>query len=129
MKDEKQTENNRQTGNRKEDVACWFLIKNGYRIRCRNYRCRQGEVDIIAQKEDYIVFVEVKYRKTNNCGYPSAAVNRLKQQKISAVAKYYLYAEGFDEEQAIRFDVVEILGNKIRIIENAFNYREWKQRR
>lgn len=123
MKDETRRDNKRQIGNQKEDVACWFLTQNGYRILHRNYRCKQGEVDIIAQKDNYIVFVEVKYRKTQNRGYPGAAVNLLKQQKISAVAGYYLYSEGYDEMQATRFDVVEILGDKIRILENAFDYR------
>lgn len=117
------TVNNRTVGAQKERLARWFLEKKGYVILEMNYRCYLGEIDLIAKKENYLVFVEVKYRKNESKGYPGAAVNWQKQKKISAVAKYYACGRGYSQEQAFRFDVVEILGNKIRVIENAFDYK------
>ena len=113
--------NNRRIGADKERVARWFLREKGYEIIEENYRCSRGEVDVIAQKDGYIVFVEVKYRASTAKGYPGAAVNAMKQQKISKAAKQYLYSK-CAQDMPCRFDVVEILGNQIRIIENAFDY-------
>ena len=114
--------NNRALGSRKEQVAKWFLEQNGYEILGMNYRCSYGEVDIICQKNGYIIFVEVKYRSSDKNGFPGQAVDNGKQKKISQVARQYLYSAHLSEVKC-RFDVVEILGNKIRIIENAFDYK------
>ena len=69
-------------------AAC--LEEKGYRILERNYRCGHGEVDLIASKDGWIVFVEVKYRKTNSMGLPQEAVNRRKQQRISRAASFFI---------------------------------------
>lgn len=115
-------ENNRQVGSRKELVAKWFLQQKGYEILGMNYRCYCGEIDLIGKKDGYLVFIEVKYRSTEKNGSPGGAVSAEKQRRISKVARQYLYSCGYSDV-ACRFDVVEILGNKIRVIENAFGYR------
>ncbi len=112
--------NRRQTGARYEDLAAAFLESRGYRILERNYRDRLGEIDVIAEDGDYLVFVEVKYRKDTRNGYPEEAVSPKKQQKIRHTALWYLYRRGYREETPCRFDVVSITGEKIRVIRGAF---------
>ncbi|MCR5641641.1 MAG: YraN family protein [Lachnospiraceae bacterium] len=115
-------ENLRTKGGAYESRAAEFLQSRGYRILERNFRCRIGEVDIIARDGNYLVFVEVKYRKSASRGMPVEAVGFAKQKKISSVAGYYLMTHGLYENTAVRFDVVAILGEEIRLYQNAFSY-------
>ena len=62
--------NKRQLGSEKEKLAAEYLQERGYEIVTCNYRCRQAEIDIIAKKEEYLIFIEVKYRKKSVCGFP-----------------------------------------------------------
>ena len=112
--------NNREIGAKAEKIACWFLKQQGYEILEQNFYTRVGEIDIIARDEHTLVFVEVKYRKDDKKGYPAQAVDIRKQAKIRKSAMYYLKKNQLSFEQPIRFDVVEILGKKIRVIKHAF---------
>lgn len=112
--------NQRKKGAEAESLACRFLKLQRYEIVERNFTTRRGEIDIIAKQEEYLVFIEVKYRKNTACGYPAEAVDRKKQQKIRQTAMLYLKEKGRSDDCPIRFDVVEILGNKIRVIKHAF---------
>jgi putative endonuclease len=107
-----------------EALAIRHLKKEGYRILAHNYRNRLGEIDIIAQDGDTIVFVEVKSRRTGSFGHPKLAVNPAKQRQISKVALSYL-KQYRQLDTSARFDVVSILsaGNapNIEIIKNAFD--------
>ena len=77
--------------------------------------------DMLKSKDgDFFVFVEVKYRRDASFGYPSEAVDRKKQQKIRKTAVWYLKVHHPSDFAPVRFDVVEILGKKIRVIKNAF---------
>ena len=114
--------NRRAIGTEYETLACEYLIRHGYQILCRNFRCRQGEIDIIARDRDYLVFIEVKYRRDEHEGDPAEAVDYRKQKKISRVAEYYCW-EKRKLNQPCRFDVICVLGQEIRHIENAFDYR------
>ena len=89
----------------------------------QNFRCRQGEIDIIARHKGVLVFVEVKYRKDLRQGRPEEAVTPLKMRTICRVADYYRLRNGYGEQVPCRFDVVAVLGEEIRIFENAFEYR------
>ena len=89
--------NNRAIGTDYEKRACEFLETQGFSVLERNFRCRQGEIDIIARDGTYLVFVEVKYRKTAGSGSPLSAVDFRKQKKISRVALYYLTKNGLPE--------------------------------
>lgn len=113
-------EKNSQKGRAAENIACKFLEDNGCQIRDRNFRCRQGEIDIIIWDKTVLAFVEVKYRSDIRFGYPAEAVTEKKKRKIYYTAKYYRYQHHIGEEISCRFDVIEILGNKIRWIKNAF---------
>lgn len=88
---------------------------------CHNFYCKSGEIDLVARDGKYLVFVEVKYRRTKMSGYASAAVDWRKQQKISRAAQFYLIRYGYGDVPC-RFDVVAIDGNEIRWIKNAFDY-------
>jgi len=113
-------------GRRAEDHACGFLKKRGYRIVERNYRTRAAEIDIIARQGGFLVFIEVKARKSLRKGSPREAVDLLKQKKIIFAATYYLKEKNFIDVR-VRFDVVAIheinRGFEIEIIENAFQAR------
>ena len=115
----------REIGNLGEDIASAFLQKKGYDVIRRNFSCRLGEIDIIAEKDAFLCFVEVKLRKNAYHGEAREFVTRSKQKKIILAAKYYL-SKNVTELQP-RFDVVEVYmpdgpGGKayVRLIENAF---------
>ena len=110
---------NKITGDKGEIVAQNFLKKNGFKILQTNYSCKLGEIDIIAEEKKVIIFIEVKTRSSEEFGRPCEAVTAYKQNKIRAVASYYLMLNGWTERDA-RFDVVEVLGDKINHIKNAF---------
>ena len=114
--------NKRTLGSKKEDEAARFLEEHGLVIAERNFRNRYGEIDIIASDGDFIVFVEVKYRKTASAGYPEEAVSIRKARKISKVADYYRVYKKIPEDTGIRFDVVAIEGHNIRWHKSAFEY-------
>lgn len=107
-------------GSKYEQAAGEFLINKGYRIIAYNYRCKLGEIDIIALDGDELVFVEVKYRASSRYGSPMEAVDYRKQNKIYMVANYYLMEQHISKYTKVRFDVVGILGKEITLIKNAF---------
>lgn len=105
-------------------MAAEFLKKKGLRIMERNFRCRNGEIDLIARDGRYLVFIEVKYRKDRRSGSSFAAVGKQKQRTILKVELFYLIRNGFQDDIPCRFDVVGIDGEEIRWIKNAFEYRQ-----
>lgn len=114
------SQNKRQTGAAYELKAEEYLLGNGYKILERNFRNRSGEIDLIAKKDGYICFVEVKYRTTSAYGSPLEAVDDRKQNQIRRVANYYLMKNKLSEWTPCRFDVIAFEGEKMTHIENAF---------
>lgn len=114
--------NKRSIGTKYETLACSYLEEQGYEILERNFRCRIGEIDIIAWDGGYLVFIEVKYREKEGCGQAVYAVSSKKQQVISKVAAFYLLKKRLSESTPCRFDVVAIDGNKLQLYKNAFEY-------
>lgn len=112
--------NTRKTGAQWEAAAADYLQAQGMRIAEKNFRCRQGEVDTIGYHQDYLVFVEVKYRSTAEKGYAAAAVGIHKQRQICRVADYYRYRHKTGAGVGVRYDVVAIQGGEIQWIQNAF---------
>lgn len=110
---------NRAIGIEGETQAEKYLKKKKYKIIAKNYKNIIGEIDIVAKQKETIVFVEVKKRETLCFGRPSEAVDENKQQKIRTVALYYLKQHKMLDFPC-RFDVIEILGDDINHIENAF---------
>lgn len=100
--------NRRKFGIIGEKIAQGFLINNGYRIIDTNFYTRKGEIDIVAQKDKIIVFVEVKTRTNLDYGTPAMAVNSTKKKHLMSAAKVFLHLNrlyGYN----VRFDVVEVL--------------------
>ena len=115
----------RSLGRWGEEQAAKYLKLRAYRVLDTNYSCRMGEIDLIARRGKYIVFVEVKLRKNSDFAEAREYVNYAKQQRIITTAQFYL--QEHDCELQPRFDVIEIYapqgkGGKIHIehIENAF---------
>lgn len=115
--------NNREKGSHGEQLAEKFLIAGSYRICTRNFRSAFGEIDIVACKNNTVVFIEVKYRRNLSRGYPAEAVTKVKQRKIRKTAEYYIYKNNLRNTD-FRFDVIQIMGEGteplIEHIENAF---------
>jgi putative endonuclease len=113
-------------GQTAENQAARHLKRQGYRIVIRNYRTPVGEIDIIAQQGNSLVFVEVKARRSDRFGNPKMAVTRRKQGQISRAALWYLKETGQMQVPA-RFDVVAITEREGRpvfeIVRNAFELR------
>lgn len=101
-------------------MAAQYLVKQGYRIIEHNYRCKIGEIDIIAMDNEYLVFIEVKYRKGTQYGNPLEAINKHKQNVIYKVARFYMLEHRYSEYTKCRFDAVGILNNEITLIKDAF---------
>ncbi|WP_124066511.1 YraN family protein [Clostridium sp. E02] len=112
--------NTREIGSTYESLAASFLKQAGYDILEQNYRDRSGEIDLIANDGKYYVFIEVKYRANGKKGDPAEAVDAKKQFKIRNMARRYLYRHHLEEDTPCRFDVVAILGQDVRLIQNAF---------
>lgn len=110
---------NKLKGDIGEDVAAKFLAKKGFKIVERNFKSKLGEIDIVALDGDTLVFVEVKKRTTAKFGLPREAVDFNKQQKLIKNALYYIQTTNAYKLKK-RFDVVEILDEKITHIPNAF---------
>ncbi|PKM61460.1 MAG: YraN family protein [Firmicutes bacterium HGW-Firmicutes-4] len=117
---------NVKKGNAGEALAVAFLKNADHQIRDRNYKKPSGEIDLITQDGDTLVFIEVKYRKNLDYGYPREAVNRAKQKRIAKTALWYLKEQQLDDVN-IRFDVVEIYYSQdgeqvINHFESAFSF-------
>lgn len=110
-------------GTHYEEIASEYLRARGYEILEKNFRCRFGEIDMVAREQNYLCFIEVKYRRTDRKGHPEEAVDRRKQNRICRVADYYLLSHPSDREVEVRFDVVAILGEEITLYRNAFSYQ------
>lgn len=107
-----------------EKLAISALRENSYTILEKNYRCKIGEIDIVARHGSYLVFIEVKTRSSHRFGNPAAAITAEKQQRIVRVAQFYLSEKQLGDCD-IRFDVVTVVGktpkkSSVTILEDAF---------
>lgn len=109
----------RKEGRKGEKEAESFLRKRGYKIIERNFTSPFGEIDLIAEEDGRIVFIEVKKRNSPLYGLSLEAVDKRKRERILKVALFYLKKAG-KEKEGIRFDVVGIDGENIKLIKNAF---------
>jgi len=105
-------------GKQGEDIARAYLEAQGLITRERNYQTAYGEIDLIMQDRDVIVFVEVKYRSSDRYGSPLEGVSVHKQRRIKKIAQRYITDLGY--EPVCRFDVVGIIGTEIYWVKGAF---------
>lgn len=113
-------------GARGEALAAQYLQRAGYRILVRNYRCRYGEIDLVAEEGGNLVFIEVKTRSGAGFGHPLEAVDRRKRGQLTRAARRYLEENGAGE-RFCRFDVVAIslAGEpRLELVRNAFELEE-----
>ena len=121
--------NRKNLGKIGEILAYRYLKRHGYAILQRNYSTAMGEIDIIAEDRDTLVFVEVKMRRSDTYGFPYEAINPKKMKKLTMLARLYIKSKNLYNRKA-RFDIVSILrqgrsGKKsIRLIKNAFRVTE-----
>lgn len=110
-------------GTRAEDKALRFLKKQGLQCQARNFHSRYGEIDLICQQQDYIVFIEVKYRKNQQFGGAVASITPSKIDKIRKTAEFYLQKNKL-HDRACRFDVLCLSGDlkkpDYKWLKNAF---------
>ncbi len=104
-----------------EKLACKFLKKHGYKIERKNFRCRYGEIDIIAKDKNTLCFIEVKARSTVSYGFPEEFVDSRKRKKLFKTATTYITKQQI-EETDMRFDIVavDLKEKKCRLLKNAF---------
>ncbi|MCB0976558.1 MAG: YraN family protein [Acidimicrobiales bacterium] len=108
-------------GSRGEDRAAAWYRSNGYEILDRNWRCRDGELDLVCRRGGTLVFSEVKTRSSLAYGHPAEAVTPNKQRKVRQVARRWLgEREDSWRPEEIRFDVVAVLPGQVDVIEAAF---------
>ncbi len=97
-----------QLGRSAEETACKLLQTNGLTLLEKNFRCKMGEIDLIMQDGDHIVFVEVRSRSRTDYGKADESINRIKKNKIIKTATYYLQYKRWLNSKHGRFDVVAI---------------------
>src|SRR4030067_3228615 len=116
----------RETGMRGEDIACDFLGKNGYQIIERNYRCPGGEIDVIARHKEFLVFIEVRTKKSLQYGTPEESITQAKQERLRSLATYY----GINHDNLPAFWRIDVVAieldrwgrvSRIELIEDAVN--------
>ena len=124
---EKEVHEKDRLGRQGEDKAVRFLESRGYRILERNLKFRLGELDIIAQKGNFIAFIEVKTRRTGDAGQPFEVIKQAKMRRIVSMAETWLrYKKLEDDNLVFRFDIISIVWPEgeppeIQHLENAFD--------
>ena len=116
--------NRKATGALGEKLAREFLKKKGYRIRELNYKCKHGEIDIIAEKKGYLIFVEVRTKTSKEFGSPEESMTQLKKEKLVKVGLSYISAhQNLPSSWRIDFVAVELdqvgKATRMELIENA----------
>jgi putative endonuclease len=121
------TDGRRRTGTEGEALARRALERVGYRILSCNYRCRYGEIDIVAEEGCVVTFVEVKTRRDGSYGIPALAVTRAKRSRMARAALHYLATNRL-HDRLVRFDIVSVIasseGWRVEILRNAFSVEE-----
>ena len=99
-------------------MASWYRDQ-GYEVLARNWRCREGEIDLVLGRPGTVVFCEVKARSSGAYGLPAEAVGRVKQARLRRLAVMWLGESGRGAAE-VRFDVASVLGGRVDVIEGAF---------
>ena len=109
----------RALGARGEDAVASWYVDRGYEVVVRNWRCRDGELDLVVRDGRAFVFCEVKTRTSDAFGLPVEAVNRAKQERLRRLAAKWLL-DAPVRPREIRFDVASVMGDQIEVLEGAF---------
>ncbi|PKM82801.1 MAG: YraN family protein [Firmicutes bacterium HGW-Firmicutes-14] len=109
--------NNKALGSLGEELAAELIMTKGMEIIERNFRCKMGEIDLIARDKDEMVFIEVKTRTSYTYGYPQESIDRRKVAKLRSVAAYYLSVNRL-ADQKCRFDIYTVFMTREYTLEN-----------
>lgn len=113
---------NQDKGKIGEEMSMTYLLKNEFQVIERNYKFKKGEIDLIAQKNNLLVFVEVKWRSNSDFGFPEESINSNQQKSIIKTAEQYIFEKNWQGN--IRFDVIAITENEetkeLQHFEDAF---------
>ncbi|MBR0164278.1 MAG: YraN family protein [Lachnospiraceae bacterium] len=107
MGEKRNTQNSRAVGKRYEELAASYLERQGMKIIERNFRTRNGEIDLVGRDGTYLVFIEVKFRKSGVSGSGAEAVHARKQRTICRISDYYRIRYRIPPSTPVRYDVVE----------------------
>jgi putative endonuclease len=113
------TQARRALGVSGEDAAAAWYVANGYEVVARNWRCREGEIDLVVRRGRTFVFCEVKSRTSDAFGLPAEAVTRTKQTRLRHLAAKWL-DESDVRAVGIRFDVASVLAGQLEVLQGAF---------
>lgn len=102
-----------------EELAATWYAERGWEVLDRNWRVREGEIDIVVRRDDTLVFCEVKTRTSDRYGTAAAAVTPAKQRRLRTLARLYLSTTG-NRSPRIRFDVAAVTAGRVEVIESAF---------
>jgi putative endonuclease len=114
------TQARRALGASGEEAAANWYVANGYEVVARNWRCRDGELDLIVRRGRAFVFCEVKTRTSTRFGAPVEAVTRTKQVRLRHLAARWLADHAGMRAAEIRFDVASVLAGQVEIVQGAF---------
>lgn len=125
MASDRRSDPRRVLGDAGEDLVAQWYADSGYRVLDRNWRCREGELDVVVARDDVLVFCEVKTRRTTAFGSPAEAVTHAKQRRLRGLAMRWLDAHPEARARTLRFDVASVLAARgtapvIDVIEAAF---------
>jgi putative endonuclease len=109
----------RRLGADGEEVTARWYLERGYTVLARNWRCREGELDLVLALDRTVVFCEVKTRTTDRYGSPFAAVGPAKQLRLRRLAARWLRQEAPFRPDAVRFDVAGVVGRHVEVVESA----------
>jgi len=113
-------QNNKTRGNHGEDMAAHELEKTGYTIICRNYRLKYGEIDIIAQKNNVLYFVEVKSKCSASFSRPAESVGAAKRRQVVNLAQSYMSYHGGERDCSFMIAEVYLDQQRVELIEDSF---------
>ena len=115
------TQARRHLGAKGEELAAAWYRANGYTVLDRNWRCREGEIDLVCSIENVLVICEVKTRTSDAYGHPAESVTPAKQRRLRVLAARWLQdaSDGFHPTE-IRFDVAAVLAGELEVITEAF---------
>ncbi len=110
------------SGKAAEDQALAFLQKKGLTLHQRNYACKSGELDLVMQEKDTLVFVEVRYRKSDDFGSAAESVNRQKIMRLNRTAEHFLQTFKLTDKQPCRFDIITVQPDSDHTQKNSVNW-------
>lgn len=114
------TQDRRRLGIGGESLAARWYEDRGYQILARNWRCKDGELDLVVRRDRLVAFCEVKTRSSAKYGTPALAVGFEKQRRLRRLAGAFLAAHGRFGATDLRFDVAAVVGDEVDVIEAAF---------